>query len=230
MSTVSVPKSKPCNRCGEQIIYNSNSSFFESLAYPKYQHCCKLACNKAGCGGSIYFSKLCPVNPETGRPRPLDFPVPQIDPNNSAQMIWVVHVHKNNVAADSVPTNETTKPTFPEEVKAIAPSQAADVKPLAPGQENLVAHIPVESSNSTAKNPVAEAANQDAQAAILTTLNQINQRIGALEKYFNDVVPVITGLIEVMNNVVPKLNVITGKIAEGSIKNASDLVAHHLEQ
>lgn len=222
MSTVSEAKSKPCNRCGEQIIWNATSHFYESLTYPKFQHCCKLVCNKAGCGGNIYFSKLCPVNPDTGNPRPLDFPVPQVDPNNPAQMIWVVHVHK------------VTVPTEPAPPVAQAPAiTVPETKPLAQGQETLVANIPASEPPKVqpqSQNPVAQTANPDAQAAILTTLNQINVRLGALEKYFNDVVPTLTGMMDVMNAIMPKLNVIVGKIAAGSITSASDLVQHNLNE
>jgi hypothetical protein len=233
MSTVSEPKSKPCNRCGEQIIWNAASHFYESIAYPKYQHCCKLVCNKAGCGGSIYFSKLCPVNEVTGNPRPLDFPVPQIDPNNPAQMLWIVHVHKVSVPTEPAP------PTPQQTAEVVQKIQETTV-PLAPGQETLVANIqatdtpnvqsrPV-AQNPISQNPIAQTGNQDAQAAILTTLNQINQRMGALEKYFNDVVPTLTGMMDVMNAIMPKLNVIVGKIAAGSITSASDLVKQNLSE
>lgn len=212
MSTVSEPQSKQCNRCGETIIWNTSARFYESLAFPKYQHCCKLPCNKQGCGGSIYFSKLCPPNPETGRPRPLDFPVPQIDPNNKAQMIWVVHVHKNNVAAD-VPTEPQQAPPAPV-TTAVSPA-------IAQGQESLVAHIPVQGENVFAEaqkvqNPVAQTANRDVEGTLIQGLNEIRDRLDQ-----------ITSTLEA---VVPKLNVIAGKIADGSIKTASDLVAHHLEQ
>jgi len=218
MSTVSEPKSKQCNRCGASIIWNNANHYFESIAYPNFQHCCALPCNKAGCGGTIFFSKICPVNPDTNRPRPLDFPIPQPDPNNPGKKIWVVHVHKNNVAAD-VPTNETTKPSFPEATAVPA------TKPLPEGQETLEY---VEPQTNVAKNTTAQATNPDTTGAILTTLNSINLRLGKLEQYFNDVVPTLTGMMDRMDKVIPALTVITGKIAEGSIRNAADLVQHNL--
>lgn len=224
MSTVSEPKSKTCNRCGQSIIWNNANHYFESVAYPNFQHCCALPCNKAGCGGTIFFSKLCPVNPETNRPRPLDFPIPQPDPNNKEKKIWVVHVHKNNVAAD-VPTNETTVPSFPE-APAVAVPQT---KPLPQGQNTLEYVEPAPQTN-VVKNIAAQTENPDAQGAILTTLNSINLRLGMLEKYFNDVVPTLTGMMDRMDKVIPALQVITGKIADNSIQNASDLVQHNLSE
>lgn len=200
------PQGKQCNRCGTPLLWNNTNRWFEDAKYPKFQHCCPLPCNKEGCGGTIYFSKLAPLSEETGRPRPLDYPVPQIDPNNSSQMIWVVHVHKNNVPADVPQT-------------AVPPAQAADVKPLDPGQENLVAHIPVHEGNQyveAMKNPVAQTANKDFEGTIIQTLTNISERLEQL-----------SNTLEVL---IPKVNLIAGKIAEGSIKSASDLVDHHLSQ
>jgi hypothetical protein len=219
-TTTQAQKGKPCNRCGKTIIWNNTSHFFESPEYPKFQHCCPLPCNKEGCGGTIYFSNIAPKNEQTGKPIPLDFPVPQIMKTDSSKMEWVVHVHKNNIPADTPPAAPAPEVKVPE------------TKPLDQGQNTLEYKPTPEQSNTgtSVKNPIAQTANPDVNAAILSAINEQNQRLGKLEQYFNDVVPAITKYITMMEAVIPKLNVIAGKIADNSITSASDLVQHNLSE
>jgi hypothetical protein len=218
-TTTQAQKGKQCNRCGNTIVWNNTSRFFESTEYPKFLHCCPLPCNKEGWGGTIYFSNIAPKSEETGRSIPLDFPVPQVSKTDPAKMEWIVHVHKNNIPAEAP---ATAPPATVPEVKA------PETKPLAPGQ-NTLEYKPEAPTANTGISASGTLKNQDVDATILSTLNDMNQRLASLEKYANEsLVPVVTQLTDVMNNIIPKLNVIAGKIAEGSIKSASDLVEHHL--
>jgi hypothetical protein len=228
-TTQTKPKGKQCTRCGHTIYWNNNSGFFEDLEHKGYQHCCPLTCNKEGCGGTIYFSNVCPKNPDTGRAIPLDFPVPQINPKDSTKMIWIIHVHKNNIPAETAPT----VPPAPPEIQAITkpdPGQATlEYTPQAPAV--AVEQPPAAQNYKPRPELVAEVQNQDVTGTLIKAVGDISQRLGELERLTNeDLVPAIKELNEVMNAIVPKLQVIVGKIAQGSITSASDLVQHNLSQ
>jgi len=224
------PKGKQCTRCGHTIFWNNNSRFFEDKEFPKFQHCCPLPCNKEGCGGTIYFSNLCPKNTQTGRAIPLDLPVPQVDPKDPSKMIWIIHNHKNTIPAET-PTAPTD---LPPELKAIQKPPVTAT--LAEGQETLEYKPEIAAPQvipEQVKRPelVAQVANKDVSATLIQAINDISQRLGELERLTNEeLVPAIKELVESMNATLPKLQVIVGKIADGSITSASDLVQHNLNE
>lgn len=228
MATVSEPKTKPCDRCGMTIIWNNNSRFFESVEFPKFKHCCRKVCNKEGCGGHIYFSNIAPKNPETGNALPLEFPVPQRSKTDPARMEWVPHVHRVNI-----PTDETTTQMEGQG------QPIAENKPLPQGQNTLEYKPTVEETKAVVQKVQESTVNNpDIDAGILSAINRnteilrnVNERLEKIEEFMNVVlVPEVKDFTNYWKIVRPKLEVVIGKVAEGSIKSAEDLLEYHQKE
>lgn len=239
-TTQTQPKGKQCTRCGHTIFWNNNSGFFEDEKYPKFQHCCPLPCNKEGCGGTIYFSNICPKNTQTGRAIPLDVPIPVVNPNDPAKMMWVVHVHKTTIPAEQ----STTAPAapiaqLPPELKAIqnptpAPAGQATLEytPTVEDTKKVVQKV-MESTidagmTGSTGNPGVDASLVGAIQANTQAVSDMNARLAKIEEFMNEcVLPEYRDFHNYWTLAKPKLDILVGKIAEGSIKSAADLIEYH---
>ena len=234
MATVSEPKVKNCDRCGVPIIWNNTNRFFESVEFPKFKHCCRRVCNKDTCKAFIYFSNIAPKNPETGNAMPLEFPIPQRSKTDPNRMEWVPHVHRV-----TVPTDETT-------TQMVEPGQVLEApnKPLPQGQNTLEYKPTIEETKVVSGAEIlrrldagmaASTNNQDADSTLLgainsntQTLKNVNERLQKIEEFMNAVlVPEVKDFTNYWKIVRPKLEVVIGKVADGSIKSASDLIEYH---
>ena len=210
MSNQQNTQSKQCNRCGEEIIWNTNMGKFETVGLEGWQHNCKLGCKTEGCTNPVFFSNVCPKNATTGRSQPLAMPIP-VD-GADGKKYWMLHVHSN--AKDQTQKMLPVTGDIVEEKTQAAPTTVKQNPYMKQEKTTAVA-----------------GANKDVNDAIVTVVNEMNQRLGHIEEYMNQVlVPDHKELMTLFKEVAPNLKVITGAIVKGSFETAEDILKFSKEQ
>jgi hypothetical protein len=195
------PKSSPQQVCGMEIQWNDNLKGFESVKFPGFKHNHRLVCRTEGCGGDIFFNDFAPKGERSGRPQPLEIPIP-------VNKQWILHAHKKIISTEAAQRD----PLEP------VPSTVGQEKVVEAPQNNVVSA----SQTSSVPDPVPSTAG--AKTAVEQSANELVSAMELQLRWQHDVLqPTFEDMKVRFERMMTPLETFVGLLVKAGFTTAAEL-------